>query len=115
MSRIILRIAFVLTLLAGAISFTGTSWADSARDAKASGAVGERLDGYLGYVTDKVPASVVSIVEDVNAKRRIAYQKIASQTGQDLSKVEAVAGSKLIAGAGKGEWVMNAAGAWVQR
>ena len=115
MSRIFLRIALAVALIAGTLSFAGTSWADSARDAKASGAVGERLDGYLGYVTDKVPASVISVVEEVNAKRRIAYQKIASQTGQDLSKVELVAGSKLIAGAGKGEWVMNAAGAWVQR
>lgn len=115
MSRIILRIALFFVLVAGAVSFAGPTWADSARDAKASGVVGERLDGYLGYVADQVPASVVSTVEEVNAKRRIAYERIARETGQDLSNVEAVAGSKLIAGAGSGEWVMNAAGAWVQR
>jgi len=115
MSRMLSRPLFFVVLIFGALAAGHVAAADLARQAKDTGFVGERLDGYLGYVEGEVPARVVSMVEEVNAKRRLAYEKVAEETGQDLGKVEAVAGSKLIQKAQRGDWVMNAAGEWIQR
>ena len=84
-------------------------------DAKAAGLVGERPDGYVGLVVASAPAATQALVTDINARRRAHYQEIASKNGTTIEAVSHVAGSKLIARASPGQWIMNAQGSWVKK
>ncbi len=87
--------------------------AQSARELKATGTVGEGLDGYLGVVAD-ASGQVKNAVKAINAKRRKAYQKAAKDSGRPFEEVQAVAGARLRDKAKSGDWVQNAAGRWIQ-
>ncbi len=89
--------------------------AQSARDLKNSGAVGERLDGYLGIVDGSAGGDIRGAVEAINAQRRQAYEGAARDSGRALSEVEAVAGARLRDNARAGDWVQNAASQWIRR
>lgn len=84
-------------------------------EAKAQGFVGERPDGFVGIVDPKAPAAVRALVEEVNAKRRTAYQEIAHKNGVPFEAVAALAGKKLIEKTPPGQWVMDEKGQWVRR
>jgi uncharacterized protein YdbL (DUF1318 family) len=81
--------------------------------AKKAGLIGEKPDGYVGVVGQPTP-HVQALVEEVNAKRRAAYGKIAQQNGAPLADVAALAGKKLIEGAPAGAYVYID-GKWVRR
>ena len=82
-------------------------------DAKAAGLVGEQPDGYLGAV--KPPSDATkALIEQINGQRRAHYKKIAEKRGAQVAAVAALAGQKLVAKAGKGEYVRQPDGAWVQ-
>jgi len=89
--------------------------AQSARDLKNSGAVGERLDGYLGIVDGSAGGNIRAAIEAINAQRRQAYEGASRDSGRARSEVEAVAGARLRDKARAGDWVQNAAGQWIQR
>ena len=89
--------------------------AQSARDLKNSGVVGERLDGYLGIVDGSAGGDIRGAVEAINAQRRRAYEGASRDSGRALSEVEAVAGARLRDKARAGDWVQNAAGQWIRR
>ncbi|NNG04785.1 MAG: YdbL family protein [Inquilinus sp.] len=82
-------------------------------EARASGAVGERPDGYVGIVRDG--RGVQALVDDVNTRRRARYQEIARKQNQPLAVVEVRAGANLIERATAGQYVMTAAGVWVTK
>ncbi|MDA1074716.1 MAG: YdbL family protein [Proteobacteria bacterium] len=73
---------------------------------KKDGLVGERADGYLGMVEASVPADVVSLVADVNGKRKAEYQRIAASNNLSLAQVQALAGKKAIEKTLAGNWVL---------
>jgi uncharacterized protein len=106
----------VFVILVALSLFTPLS-ADAAslEDAKASGQVGERVDGYVGFVASEAPADVVAMVKDVNNQRRQRYGEIAAKTGASLKEVGLLAGRKLIDKAPAGTYVMGADGRWIQR
>ncbi|MEM5515521.1 YdbL family protein [Henriciella sp. AS95] len=83
--------------------------------AKEQGVVGERIDGYLGIVDGGADASLIRRVQDINNKRRAAYDDLANQTGTTPEQVARVTGEKLVAGAASGEFVMDDSGAWTQK
>ncbi len=93
----------------------GDVWAQSARDLKNTGAVGETIHGYLGLVDGAGDSDLKAAVESLNAQRRSAYEKTAGDTGRSMAEVEAVAGARLRERAGSGDWVQNAAGQWIQK
>src|SRR5690349_15309847 len=64
-------------------------------EAKAKGLVGEKSNGYLGVVAVG-NAEAQALVNDVNQKRRQAYQEIAHRGGTHLNTVEGLAGEKAI-------------------
>ena len=53
----------------------------SPRGRQGGGAVGERVDGYLGVVGSSAPADVAQLVEQINAERRAKYADIAGKQG----------------------------------
>ena len=75
-------------------------------DAKKAGLVGEQPDGYVGLVTGNAPANVVALVREVNAKRRTAYQQIATQKAIPIEDVAALAAEKVYALAQPGEYLL---------
>ncbi|HUD49967.1 YdbL family protein [Parvibaculum sp.] len=84
--------------------------------AKAEGLVGERQDGYVGVVAANPPADLKRLVDDINLRRRGAYQKVVSQTpGATLAAVEKLAAAKLIAKTPSGQIVQDASGNWVKK
>jgi hypothetical protein len=100
-----------LALIAALTAPAAASGIDLAR-AKGMGAVGERIDGYVGVVIAQTSAPIQAVVNNVNAKRRAAYEEIAKKNGTTVGAVEVLAGERLIARASKGEWVTDADGAW---
>ena len=100
----------LLALLALAIA-PGAARADALDEAKAAGYLGERYDGYLGVVNDKVPAAAKALAADINAKRKVHYGKIAAKEGTQVSAVAAIAGAKLVKNAPSGQYVMPSEGA----
>ena len=89
--------------------------AEEIDSAKQSGLVGEQVDGYLGLVRADAPAPVQALVEEVNTKRRSAYQEIAARNGASVDAVARLAGAKLLERAPAGEYVRDDTGAWKRK
>jgi uncharacterized protein YdbL (DUF1318 family) len=79
---------------------------------KADGLIGEQANGYIGLVKQDVPADVKKLVNEVNAKRKAGYQKIATKEGTSLSEVEKVGGKTAIEKTLRGNYIRDASGAW---
>lgn len=90
----------IAAVLLGATA-TGASAYQSGRDpayqsARESGLVGEKSDGYLGFVVSP-SASVRALVEDINIKRKAAYSKEALANGATVEEMALRSGCRLIA------------------
>ncbi len=94
-------------------AFAQISSAKSTVDAaKTQGLVGERIDGYLGLVTDNTPANVQTAVNEINISRKSYYTKFARAKGVEVAVVARLSGEKLIAKAKSGEKTMGENGMW---
>ena len=91
-------------------ALVGLLWSLSAAAAdlttlKADGVVGERADGYLGLVQKEVSADARALVDQVNAKRKAEYARIATAHKIPVEQVEALAGKKTLAKTEAGAWI----------
>lgn len=105
-----LRGLLAIGLLAVAVS----AHAMDLNAAKRAGLVGETLEGYVALVTASAPSDVVALVEEVNARRRAEYLRIAEQNGIGLAEVEALAAKKAIEKTQPGGWI-RIDGRWRQK
>ncbi len=101
----------ILALLLGTASGAQTIDLDQA---KSQGLVGETMEGYLGVVDDSASEAVQTLVEEINARRRAEYGRIAEENGIDVAQVEALAAKKAIEKTPAGEWV-RVNGTWRQK
>ncbi|MDJ0847627.1 MAG: YdbL family protein [Myxococcota bacterium] len=106
------RAAAMLLLSGLALLVALPATASELDQAKASGEVGEQVDGYVGLVKGKGTAAARALVERVNAGRRKAYADIARANGIAVEAVAARAGERLVKRAGPGEWVRDSSGSW---
>ena len=111
--RLPLAAAFAALVLAG----TGAAWAQ--RDpayaaARAAGQIGEKMDGYLGYVVTP-SAAVRAMVEDLNIKRRALYSEKAQASNATVEEYAFTSGCRLIAQTAPGEKYEAPGGAWQTR
>ena len=84
----------------------------SARD---KGLVGEKTDGYLGFVTSPSPA-IRALVKDLNIRRRAAYTSKAQRNGATIQEMAFRNGCRLIAErTSPGEKYQTPGGAWATR
>ncbi len=108
-----------LTLgLAGAVALLPVA-ADAQRapgyeQARASGAVGEQVDGYLGF-PGSPSAQIQAIASDINIKRKAVYSKQAAATGSTVEEFAFTAGCNLIAKTKPGEKYQAPDGSWQTR
>lgn len=82
--------------------------------ARSSGVIGEKSDGYLGYVTSP-SASVKAMVEDLNIKRKAAYTRKAQETNSTVEQFAFTSGCNLIMRTTPGEKYQAPDGSWQTR
>ena len=99
-----------LVVIAGPV-FGQTAAVDGAR---ATGAIGERFDGYIG-VTSPVSQLVRSQVSTINIRRRSLYSSLAARKGASPQDVGVTAGCTLLARVPVGGSYMLSDGAWRRR
>ncbi len=82
-------------------------------EAKSKGLIGEKSNGYVGLVS---PGSgeAQALTNEVNQKRRQAYEEIARRNGTSLNAVETLAGEKAVANTKLGNFV-EGSGGWVKK
>ena len=101
-----------VTLLIGMLTLSAAA-ASNLTQYKADGLIGEQANGYIGLVTVNVPEDVKTLVNEVNAKRKAGYQKIATKQGISLAEVEKVGGNTAIEKTLRGNYIRDASGAWL--
>ena len=85
----------------------------SVQEAKTKGLVGEKPNGYLGVVNPGSQEAHV-LTNEVNEKRRQAYEDIAARNRTQLEAVEALAGQKAIQNTKPGHFVEGPDG-WTRK
>ncbi|HEA17830.1 hypothetical protein LCGC14_2290290 [marine sediment metagenome] len=111
MSRVKNKKLNMITLLS-AVCLSFSAWAISLDDAKNQGLVGEDSSGYLGLVVQNAAAKAV--VDEINAKRKAQYLKLAKKNNLSLAQVEALAAAKTIEKTQAGHFV-EVNGKWVKK
>lgn len=81
--------------------------------ARSSGQVGEKPDGYLGYISGG--ATVQALVDDINIKRKAAYTAEARSQGATVEQVAFVGGCRAILRTSAGEKYQAPDGSWQTR
>jgi hypothetical protein len=110
MSRLLLLAA---VLMATAIP-ASAQWTPDVAAARASGAIGERYDGYMG-VARPVGDSVRRAVAVINIKRRALYSDLAARRGVSPQEVGITAACKLLGDVEVGGSYFLGDGGWRQR
>ena len=82
-----------------------TAWALTLDEAKEKGLVGEDASGYIAAVSANPSRDVKALVDDINARRRTEYEKIAAANGITVADVEKLAGKKAIEKSPAGDYV----------
>ena len=116
-----LRRKLALGLGAVAVATTGISGTVFAQtrnpaydSARKSGQVGEKMDGYLGYVTSP-SGDLRALVEDINIKRKAVYADKAKANNATLEEYALTAGCLAIARTAPGEKYQAPDGSWQTR
>ncbi len=94
------------------IFLASSGWALSLDEAKNKGWLGERPDGYLGKVTDEAPKEAITLMKDINGKRKKAYKKIAEKNKTDLESIQFLAGEKAQKKTESGNYILLPSGEW---
>lgn len=102
--------AFLLSLL---LASTPVAALDLST-AKASGLVGEKMNGLLGVVDTNAPAEVNALVESINAQRQAEYQRIATKNGVSVTDVAKLTAQKVIGQTAPGQYIETPSG-WQKR
>ena len=82
--------------------------------ARANGAIGEKIDGYLGFVGSADPA-LRKLVDDINIKRKASYADKARAEGVTIEEFAFAQGCILIARTSPGEKYQSPDGSWQTR
>ena len=111
---------FALAMAAGAAAVTAfAAPAQAQRDpayaaARASGAIGEKPDGYLGIVGEPTP-DLQRLVDDINIKRKAVYARKAQENSVTIQAFAITAGCQAIARTVPGEKYQAPDGTWLTR
>ena len=108
MKRILL--GFFLVLLGAQTAFALTL-----QEAKSRGLVGERNDGYVGYVVTPPGAEVKVVVKDVNNKRKAKFAETAKRNNLETEQVAHRFYQRAIAATASSHYYQDVSGAWIQK
>jgi uncharacterized protein len=96
-----------------AVFFAFPAWALDLQQARNSGAVGEKNDGYVEALASS--PEVGALVSEVNSKRRQEYARIAKEKGQPVDIVAKLAAQQIISNLSPGSSYQAADGSWKKR
>ncbi|MFC3030960.1 YdbL family protein [Pseudoalteromonas fenneropenaei] len=102
-----------LSVLLASLIFCANAFALTLQDAKDQGLVGEMRNGYLGVVV--AGAAAQQIADEVNEKRRMHYEDIATRNNLTLEQVAARAGVKNLERTEAGHYIENANGQFIKK
>ena len=107
------KLLTLLAALAGLIAAGPALAQESAAitQARQSGVIGERYDGYLGFVT-AAPAGVRRQVNAINIRRRSLYYGLAARKGVTPEEVGITAACSLFRRLRAGEYYFPGQGGW---
>lgn len=106
------RRGFLALCLGATLALTaGPVHAQSADQLRATGAAGERWDGYMEA---RDPAAKAA-VDAINAERRKVYQDRARQQGVSAEEVGKVYAEQIFESLPTGSWFKQANGQWIQK
>lgn len=101
---------------AALLAVAGAATAQTAYfDARSAGQVGERFDGYLGYVQTPSSPAARTQTETINIRRRALYSDLAQRRGVSPHEVGVTAGCTLLARVAVGESYLLSDGQWRKR
>ena len=109
MNWLVLSLAALASLLVPAAAVAQDPAAILA--ARQSGQIGERYDGYLGYVTAP-PPGLRRHVDAVNIRRRSLYSSLAARRGVSPQEVGITVACSLLRRIGVGEYYLPGQGGW---
>ncbi len=105
----------ILMGLALLVLGANSAFAISLHDAKSNGLVGERNDGYVGYVVTPPSAEVKVVVKDVNNKRKAKFSQSAKSNSVQIEQVANRFYQRAVSATKVGQYYQDAAGAWVKK
>jgi uncharacterized protein YdbL (DUF1318 family) len=106
-----LVLALPLVLVAG-----GAAAQSRVLDApRASGAVGERYDGYAVLRDQSQAATLGPVVARVNAERREIYAKRAAAERVSIEQIGRVYAAEIFKSAPRGTWFLQESGQWIRK
>ena len=85
--------------------------AQSRDQLRASGAIGERFDGYA----EARDPSVTAQVQQINVKRRQIYQQRAAEQGVPAAQVGRLYAQQIIGDSPSGTFILQENGSWTQK
>lgn len=111
----ILQLAAASLAVAGMLPASALAQRDPAyAAARASGQVGEKVDGYLGYVTRPAPA-LKAVIDELNIKRKAIYADKAAANKATVEEYALTSGCLLISQTKPGEKYQGPDGSWQTR
>jgi len=110
---------FTIALAALAVAGMIPAAAQAQRDpayaaARAAGQVGEKVDGYLGYVTPP-SSSLKAVIDELNIKRKAVYAEKAAAAKATVEEYALTSGCLLISQTRPGEKYQGPDGSWQTR
>ncbi|HEU0311662.1 MAG TPA: YdbL family protein [Sphingomicrobium sp.] len=81
-------------------------------EARRAGLIGERFDGYLGFVTANPAAQLRRDVSAINIRRRALYSDLAARRGVSPEEVGITAACSLLRRVAVGEYYLPGQGGW---
>ncbi|KPF82602.1 MAG: DUF1318 domain-containing protein [Sphingomonadales bacterium] len=110
-----LRLAVAAVAVLGMIPAAALAQRDPAyAAARAAGQVGEKVDGYLGYVTPPSP-SLKAVIDELNIKRKAVYAEKAAAAHATVEEYALTSGCLLISQTQPGEKYQGPDGSWQTR
>jgi len=92
-----------------------TTHADALDDAKRALQIGEQGDGYIGAVKPGSSAELLTLINEINSKRRARYTQIAGKNNISLHDVEVLAAKKTLSRTQTGHMVKAQTGGWYEK
>ena len=109
--RTFFRLTFLAVATVGLVLSGAPALAQSLDQLRASGAVGERFDGYA----QALQSSAAGMVDQVNAKRRQIYAERAASEGASPDQIGRVYAQQIFAKAPPGTKYLQENGAWITK
>jgi uncharacterized protein YdbL (DUF1318 family) len=110
-----LGLAVAALAVAGMIPAAALAQRDPAyAAARAAGQVGEKVDGYLGYVVPPSP-SLKAVIDELNIKRKAVYAEKAAAAKATVEEYALTSGCLLISQTQPGEKYQGPDGSWQTR